>query len=317
MNGEKAKNAINEQIDANLGSFNKPVVPVHKHNGADSLQIQSSDLLPYTIDSTFSSNIYMTITGIVGVFVVGETITGGTSGATADVVVNNGGTLTLIPSGFFVLGETITGGTSGATAMVGSLSNTSPNDSTISGTIGLYEFLYSSQPTSINPITDTDWGIQIFLGNQWNEMTIVSSGVEANQDTAQNFASVTEEKVIFDSPTYDLNFEYDSTTGDFTCTTKGRYLISGAVSFQDLSGLTGTIELTAYYEFNGTPFALATKSIYIPAGITNGDVVTVDLTTIQEIPATSLVYVTIYQTTGSPLTSLTNPRTWFNVHKMK
>ena len=310
-------NNIDQQVSKSLGAFNMPPVPTHRHNGSDSPQIQSSDLLPYTIETTATSIIYMSISTIVGTFVAGETITGGTSGATADVVVNSGGTLSLIPSGHFVIGETITGGTSGATAVVDSLSFTNPNDSTNAGTIGLYQHLFSSVPTSINPITDTDWGLQIFLGNQWNEMTIVSSGVEANQDTAQNFPDITETKVIFDSPTYDLNFEYDQTTGDFTCTTKGRYLIGGGVSFQDLSGLTGTVELTAYYEFNGTPFALATKSIYIPAGVTNADVVTVDITTIQEIPATSLVYLTIYQTTGSTLTSLTNPRTWLNVHKMK
>lgn len=55
---------------------------------------------------------------LVGVFIVGETITGGTSGATGEIVSDNGSQLiiTNIVGGPFTPTEVITGGTSGATA---------------------------------------------------------------------------------------------------------------------------------------------------------------------------------------------------------
>jgi hypothetical protein len=61
----------------------------------------------------------LTITGTTGVFQAGETITGGTSGATAMLVYSGVSTLRLVSvSGTFQTSETITGGTSGATATV-------------------------------------------------------------------------------------------------------------------------------------------------------------------------------------------------------
>ena len=68
MNEQQVKNLINQQIQMTLGSFNKPVVPTHIHNGVDAPQVRSDDLLPYTIENTVSSNVYMAITGIVGTF---------------------------------------------------------------------------------------------------------------------------------------------------------------------------------------------------------------------------------------------------------
>lgn len=61
------------------------------------------------------------ISGVSGTFVVGETVTGGTSGATG-VIYSSNGTTTLIldQPGVFTVSETITGGTSGATATVDS-----------------------------------------------------------------------------------------------------------------------------------------------------------------------------------------------------
>ncbi len=60
-------------------------------------------------------------TNLTGTFVAGETITGGTSGATAKVVGVNIDSLTLEnETGSFQINETITGGTSGATAKVNS-----------------------------------------------------------------------------------------------------------------------------------------------------------------------------------------------------
>lgn len=64
---------------------------------------------------------YGTLAG--GTFDEGETITGGTSGATAVVVTDNGTTAMSIKSivGTFVVGETITGGTSAATAVLATI----------------------------------------------------------------------------------------------------------------------------------------------------------------------------------------------------
>lgn len=61
----------------------------------------------------------MTLTGIAGVFVIGETITGGTSGATA-LVANFTGSIVSFSDlvGTFAGGETVTGGTSGATGTI-------------------------------------------------------------------------------------------------------------------------------------------------------------------------------------------------------
>ena len=65
----------------------------------------------------------LTLSGITGTFVVGETITDGTSGATATVVSVSAHSLTIntIAVGAFGATHTITGGTSGATATIASL----------------------------------------------------------------------------------------------------------------------------------------------------------------------------------------------------
>ncbi len=80
---------------------------------------------PSMIDvSAYKTLTYNTLA--VGVFAVGETITGGTSGATGvvTVTVNQDGNQTLVytvTAGTFVAGETITGGTSSSTAKILSL----------------------------------------------------------------------------------------------------------------------------------------------------------------------------------------------------
>jgi hypothetical protein len=54
-----------------------------------------------------------------GLFLIGETITGGTSGATGTIIADTGTILTInLTSGTFLVAETITGGTSGTTATV-------------------------------------------------------------------------------------------------------------------------------------------------------------------------------------------------------
>lgn len=73
---------------------------------------------------TESASDYILTTTASGFFVVGETVTGGTSGATATVAVGNSNPtsdLGITPlAGLFTVGETITGGTSGTTATVAS-----------------------------------------------------------------------------------------------------------------------------------------------------------------------------------------------------
>ena len=68
-----------------------------------------------------------------GSFTVGETITGGTSGATASITSSPTTTAfaTTIPAGSFALNETITGGTSGATTTVSAVQDLSDTQSTI------------------------------------------------------------------------------------------------------------------------------------------------------------------------------------------
>ena len=68
-----------------------------------------------------------------GSFTVGETITGGTSGAIASITSSPTTTsfATTIPVGSFTLNETITGGTSGATTTVSAVQDLSDTQSTI------------------------------------------------------------------------------------------------------------------------------------------------------------------------------------------
>lgn len=74
---------------------------------------------------------YLPVNTVVGTFEVGETLTGGTSGATAEVLAINLGTGVLklqlaVTSGAFVAGETVTGGTSLATATTADVLATEP-----------------------------------------------------------------------------------------------------------------------------------------------------------------------------------------------
>ena len=63
------------------------------------------------------------LTSVVGNFIVGEKVTGGTSATTGIIAAVTSTTITLINvSGTFTNAETITGGTSGATATIGTLS---------------------------------------------------------------------------------------------------------------------------------------------------------------------------------------------------
>lgn len=73
----------------------------------------------YRPASLTASTFAMTLSSVSGTFQDGETVTGGTSGATTSIT--TGGTTTInltIPSTDFTVGETVTGATSGATGTV-------------------------------------------------------------------------------------------------------------------------------------------------------------------------------------------------------
>lgn len=96
---------------------------IFKNVACDFAENKAGFLYPYAIDIDRAVNnlTYLTlkISSVSGSFSVSETVTGGTSGATAtiDNIYTNYLKCTSI-SGTFTIGETITGGTSGATAVV-------------------------------------------------------------------------------------------------------------------------------------------------------------------------------------------------------
>lgn len=91
-------------------------------NGTITLQIEPKTWGHFLrgIFGGVSSGKYLPISSANGTFTVGETITGGSSGATATVVIDGGSEFLLLSggSGTFTAGETVTGGTSGKTATV-------------------------------------------------------------------------------------------------------------------------------------------------------------------------------------------------------
>lgn len=97
----------------------------HIHTFTGAALGDHSHLINSTTETiTQSADVYFIAASATGFFVIGETITGGTSGATATVTVGNvnpTGDLGINPLvGGFIIGETITGGTSGVTATVAS-----------------------------------------------------------------------------------------------------------------------------------------------------------------------------------------------------
>lgn len=95
------------------GIFTGTPLPTHTHL-----------LSNYVEDITALPDTFCLVTAASGFFTVGETITGGTSGATATVTSGNGNAVSDIGFtpvlGSFTVTETITGGTSGVTATVAS-----------------------------------------------------------------------------------------------------------------------------------------------------------------------------------------------------
>jgi hypothetical protein len=105
---QSARNSINYMLAdwANRGINNWTVDQV-----SQTLATGISDIPAGTITITVTAS---------GAFTVAETITGGTSGATASVLTKPTSTTMelTVPTGTFVVSETITGGTSGATTAV-------------------------------------------------------------------------------------------------------------------------------------------------------------------------------------------------------
>ncbi len=79
--------------------------------------------------SLTESTYLVSMSDVSGTFVIGETITGGTSGQSSPIsVVDTATSITVrIPSQNYTVGETVTGGTSGATGVITSLSADTTN----------------------------------------------------------------------------------------------------------------------------------------------------------------------------------------------
>jgi len=93
----------------------------------------------YTIVDTVT----LTLTGISGTFTLNETVTGGTSGATAKVIkVNTSSIVVRVITGTFATSETITGGTSSATATTSVLSTNVGQGINFTGTPTSGSFIY-------------------------------------------------------------------------------------------------------------------------------------------------------------------------------
>lgn len=96
-------------------------------NGAINLNVEPKTFGHFlnAIFGGLTSGVYFPISSASGDFTVGETVTGGTSGETANVdYVSEDFLLVSSISGAFTIGETITGGSSGETATLGTYNST-------------------------------------------------------------------------------------------------------------------------------------------------------------------------------------------------
>ena len=141
-------------------------------------------------DATFSANELFTCSSISGApFTYGETITGGTSGATGVVKsdINGVGVLVALGgrSGIFSTGETITGGTSGATATLDSTSlSTTLTVMEASHGAEQFDFVTFSGTTSLGGTVTNS-----VLNKEYQIQKIISTGVfEVTLEDAPSFA---------------------------------------------------------------------------------------------------------------------------------
>lgn len=106
---------INQTIYSITGGWNTDTLTLASTAGIAVKDVAFAPILSNSLPSTSE----ITFTPITGTFVLGETITGGTSGAIATVAEISGNSLVVSNvTGIFEVGETITGGTSTATATV-------------------------------------------------------------------------------------------------------------------------------------------------------------------------------------------------------
>lgn len=137
-------------------------------------------------DATFSANELFSCSNIAGApFVYGETITGGTSGATGVVKsdINGVGVLVALSgrSGTFSTSETITGGTSGATATLDSISfSTTLTVMETSHGAEQFDFVTFSGTTSLGgtvtaAVLDQEYQIQKIISTNVFEVTLAAA----------------------------------------------------------------------------------------------------------------------------------------------
>jgi hypothetical protein len=146
MDQQTVINLIKQYATVQGGTQGSFTVPLHWHRGPDAPQLFMGDLLldsrglnfPIT-DGNISFQIVsngstdqMILSGVSGMFIQTEIVTGGTSGSMATVI--TGGTTSIIigePSAPFTVGEPITGSISGSTGIFVGISNFVLNDTMI------------------------------------------------------------------------------------------------------------------------------------------------------------------------------------------
>ena len=126
---------------------------------------------------------YLEFNALSGTFTIGETITGGTSGATAKIDSKAVGHLTIYEvSGTFTVGETITGGTSAATAVVNAYVKQVKN-STKSQVAGQSRAMLPKDKSSSEAAQDFIPGVEIEEGS-WLSLSVLEAA-GANNITVQ------------------------------------------------------------------------------------------------------------------------------------
>ena len=117
---DKGKKLLGQIFNENVGVFGNK--EKFKNLGGHEMEVRvfpSADNNLKDVISILYENNQLMFSGLIGTFVIGETVTGGTSGNSAIItgILNTVLTLSDI-TGDFVVGETIIGGTSGATAVI-------------------------------------------------------------------------------------------------------------------------------------------------------------------------------------------------------
>lgn len=162
-----------------MNPFSTHVLSKDVFSGAKAAVGNSRVILAADFDNiqfTLLSAVKATIGTVVGTFVVGELITGGTSAATGRIAAVTSTLITIIDvTGAFTNGETITGGTSGATAVISA--TTLPNF--------LVQLFKSNNPANLPP----DPSLPVSATNQYSQIAYSDEQGGVNYDTAHPFSS--------------------------------------------------------------------------------------------------------------------------------